>query len=363
MRIIRNNFTEFTRQCTVLKHWLRYRSGTAQNLWPCKFLLFTFCFSLFSSCNNSSGDSSPYEELLSRPPYANLTDSIRQNPSDAEIRYRRGILLFKNNNNPPALADFKKAWSLDKNEKYAVGISNILISEKPDSAISFLKDALKELPQSIPLQLNLVQVYANKQQTDEALAACNNLIEQQPKHVGALMIKSDLLEAKKDSTGSLKTLEQAYFLAPFNEDLCYNLAFKYAQSKNPRTLILCDSLLRNDSSERKAEPYYFKAVYYSNINDRAKALDHFNKAIQSDYTFLDAYMDKGRILYEQKKYNDAVKVFRLALRVSSSYADAYYWLGRCQEAQGEKDEAKLNYQRAYGLDKSFTEAKEAADKL
>ena len=317
---------------------------------------------IINACNNSS-DSSPYVELLSRAPYANLTDSIHHNPADPELYYRRGMLLFKNNNNPPALADFKKAWSLDENEKYAIGISNILIADKPDSALSFLKDALKELPKSIPLQLNLVQVYANKQQPDEALAACNSLIEQQPKHVGILMIKADLLETKNDSVGSLKTLEQAYLLAPFNQDLCYNLAFKYAQTKNPRTLILCDSLLRNDTNEKKAEPYYFKGVFYSNVNNKSKALDQLNKAIQNDYTFLDAYMDKGRILYEQKKYADAIKVFQLALKVSSSYADAYYWLGKCQEASGEKEEAKLNYERAFGLDKSLTEAKDAADKL
>ncbi len=325
-------------------------------------ILFTIVLIAVSSCNNSN-DSSPYEELLSRPPYTNLTDSIHQNSSDPDLYYRRGMLLFKNNNNPPALADFKKAWSLNKKEKYAVGISNILVAEKPDSAISFLKNALKELPQSIALQLNLVQVYANKQQTDEALAVCNNLIKQQPKHVGVLMIKSDLLETKNDAFGSLKALEQAYLLAPLNEDLCYNLAFKYAQGKNPKALNLCDSLLRNDTINKKAEPYYFKAVYYSNVNDKIKALQYFNKAIQNDYTFLDAYMDKGRILYDQKKYTDARKVFQLAIKISATYADAYYWLGKCQEALGEKEEAKLNYQRAYGLDKSLTEAKEAADKL
>jgi tetratricopeptide (TPR) repeat protein len=317
---------------------------------------------VISSCNNSN-NSSPYEELLSRSPYANLTDSIHQNSTDPDLYYRRGMLLVKNNNNPPALEDFKKAWSLDKKEQYAVAISNVLVAEKPDSAISFLKDALKKLPQSFPLQLNLVQVYANKQQTNEALTVCNNLIKQQPKHVGVLMIKSDLLESTGDSSGSLKTLEQAYFLAPFNEELCYNLAFKYAQSKNSKTVTLCDSLLRNDTIEKKAEPYYFKGIYYSNINEKAKALDYFNKAIQNDYTFLDAYMDKGKILFENKKYNDAIKTFQLALKVSATYADAYYWLGKCQEALGEKDEAKLNYQRAYGLDKSLTEAKEAADRL
>jgi tetratricopeptide (TPR) repeat protein len=317
---------------------------------------------VISSCNNSN-NSSPYDELLSRPPYSSLTDSIRQNSANAELFYRRGMLLYQNNNNPPALADFKKAWSIDKKERYAVGISNILVADKPDSAISFLKDALRNLPQSVPLQLNLIQVYANKHQTDEALAACNKLTEQQPKHVGVLMIKSDLLESVGDTAGSLQTLELAYLLAPFNQDLCYNLAFKYAQAKNPKTLILCDSLLKNDTAEKKAEPYYFKGMYFSNINDKPRALQQLNEAIQNDYNFLDAHMEKGRILYDQKKYADAIKVFQLALRVSSTYADAYFWLGKCQEALGRKDEAKVNYERAYGLDKSLTEAKEAGERL
>ncbi|HEV8504278.1 MAG TPA: tetratricopeptide repeat protein, partial [Chitinophagaceae bacterium] len=115
--------------------------------------------------------------------------------------------------------------------------------------------------------------------------------------------------------------------------------------------------------EKKAEPWYFKGIYFSTINDKAKALECFNKAIQSDYSFLDAYMDKGQVLYDQKKYGEAINVFQLALKVSATYADAYYWLGKCQEALGNKEDAKLNYQRAYGLDKTLTEAKEATDRL
>jgi hypothetical protein len=38
-------------------------------------------------------------------------------------------------------------------------------------------------------------------------------------------------------------------------------------------------------------------------------------------------------------------------------------MGRCQEALGQKTEAKMNYDRAYGLDKSFIKAKEAAEKI
>ncbi|HEY1870178.1 MAG TPA: tetratricopeptide repeat protein, partial [Chitinophagaceae bacterium] len=111
------------------------------------------------------------------------------------------------------------------------------------------------------------------------------------------------------------------------------------------------------------EPYYFKGVYYSNINDKANALNYFNKAIEFDYTFLDAYMDKGRILFDQKKFKDAASVFQLTLKISATYADAYYWLGKCQEAIGQKEDARSNYLRAYGLDKTLTEAKDAADRI
>lgn len=315
-----------------------------------------------NACNDHEAVS-PYEELLTRAPYAKLTDSIRKNSSDPDLYYRRGMLLFKNNNNPPALADFRSAWSLTKKEVYATAISNVLLDGKPDSAIAFLQGALKTFPASMPLQINLIQAYADQGKIDEALAACEVVLEKYPGQVGVLMMKSDLLEQKKDDAGSLKALEQAYIFAPFSEDLCYNLAFKYAQNKNSRALVLCDSLLQHDTAERKGEPYYFKGVYYSNMNNVTTALEYFNKAIQYDYTFLDAYMEKGKIFYDQKKYSEAAAVFQLALKVSSTYADAYYWLGKCQESLGQKEEAKLNYQRAYGLDKSLAEAKDAAEKL
>ncbi|HET9824036.1 MAG TPA: tetratricopeptide repeat protein [Chitinophagaceae bacterium] len=318
-------------------------------------------FAFTSACNHHTA--SPYDELLSKPPYKILTDSIEQNSSNADLYYRRGMLLSKNNNYPPALADLRKAWSLSKREPYAIAISNIFLDRKPDSAISFLQQAMKLLPESIPLQINLVQGYANQQKIDEALTICNIILQKHPDHPAVLMMKSDLLEQKNDSVGSIKALEQAYRLAPFNEDLCYNLAFKYAQARDPKALMLCDSLLRYDTAERKGEPYYFEGVYYTNINNIPKALSYFDKSIQFDYTFLDAYMEKGKIFYDKKKYDEAAKTFQLALNVSTTYADAYYWLGKCQEATGQKDEARLNYQRAYGLDRSLTEAKEAADAI
>src|SRR5437764_12906312 len=111
--------------------------------------LLALCIAVLSC--NSHNAVSPYEEVLSRQPYLSLTDSIRHDPFDPDLYYRRGMLLFKNDNNPPALADLKKAWSLNNREVYAMAISNVLLAGKVDSAISFLQYALKIFPRSVPL--------------------------------------------------------------------------------------------------------------------------------------------------------------------------------------------------------------------
>lgn len=317
---------------------------------------------LLANCGNKE-NSSAFAEILSQPPYSAISDSIKKEPRRDDLYFRRAVLLNENNFPEPALADFKKAWSLNKEEKYAFAISTILLDKKPDSAIVFLTQALTEIPNSFLLRLSLARTFEAQQKTEEALKTCNDILKINPDQVDVLKLKASLLDKKGESTESVSILEKAYSLTPFDAELNYMLALKYAESKNNKVLGLCDSLIKKDSLNVHAEPYYYKGIYYSNINEKAKALNMFNSAIQHDYYFLDAYIEKGALLYEQKKFNDAMKVFQLANTISATFADAYYWMGKCQQALGQKAEARLNYQRAYGLDKTFKEAKDSADRL
>ena len=54
----------------------------------------------------------------------------------------------------------------------------------------------------------------------------------------------------------------------------------------------------------------------------------FDEVIRRDWKMTDAYIEKGIILYEQKQYDEALKVFNLTVTVSNTDADGYYWLGR-----------------------------------
>ncbi len=323
---------------------------------------FIFFIFLSCACNNDSV-SSPFDEILHQPPFDLVTDSIRKQPNRDDLYFRRAVLLNKNNFPEPALADFAKAWSLEKEESYAAGVSNILLEKNPDTAVIFLKKAIIELPNSIFLPLSLARSYDALGKTDEALAVCDQLLGKEPGQVNTLLLKADLLEKKGNTAGMISSLENAYKQVPQNREISTRLAYQFAEHRDPKALIIADSLIKKDSANIFPEPLYVKAMYYSNTGEKAKAIQWFDATLKRDHRFLNAYIEKGKILLDLKKIPEAMKTFQLANTITPSFPDAWYWIGRCQEIMGDKKEAKENYEKAFELDNTFMEAKEAAEKI
>jgi len=340
---------------------MAHMSGKCHTALSAKIVLAFVLLLTIISCNNEESDS-PFAAILKQQPFAPLTDSIRHEKNNDELYFRRAVLLNSNNLPEPALEDFRRAWSLKKDERYAIAISSLLIDKKPDSAIIFAKYALKLLPKSILLQMTLAHGYQVKNQADQALAICDTILMQNPQQVDAMKLRAELYDIKGWKEIAIRQLETAYQLTPYDIELNYILALKYAETSNKKVLVLCDSLIRIDSLDVHAEPNYYKGIYYSNLGDKQKAINEFSEALRKDYYFLDGYIEKAAALYETKRYNDAVKTLQLALTISPKFADAYYWLGKCLEATGDKEQANLNYQKAYGLDGNLTEAKEGMDR-
>jgi tetratricopeptide (TPR) repeat protein len=231
-----------------------------------------------------------------------------------------------------------------------------------------LRDSIKKYPTDTLLKYNLAMALENLGRYKEAVAALDSMNFTKTDsanlkiYFNYLFKRSQLLQMAGDTASAIKTLE--LFVIPGElTEAGKQLAFLYAETKNPKTISICDAMNRSDASGKDPEPDYMKGVYFYNISEYDKAIQQFNSCISRDYTFLDAYMEKGRILFRQAKFIEAIEVYDLAIKVSGTFADAFYWKARCQEALGQKEDAKLNYQRAYALDNTLTEAKEAAAKL
>lgn len=321
-------------------------------------ILFLFITSLVACTGNDDQNT-----LLKQSPYNVLTDSIKQQPANSELYYRRGVLLYQNDQKNLAALDLRKAWQLHPKEEYALSLTTLLREKNADSAIVFLQKAIDQFPNSISLHVGLARGYQQKGDLFEAIKILDQMLAAIPNQIDALLLKSEIAKQLNNQTEAISSLEKAYSYAPFDKEIAYRLAFEYAETKNPKVLALADSLTKYDSIDAKAEPYYFKGVYFSNIGKSSEAIKSFNDAIQHDYYFLNAYINKGIVYYDLKQYQEALKTFQLAATISPSFDEAYYWLGKTQEILGDKQNAKLNYQRAYGLNKENVEAKKAADRL
>src|SRR5687768_17036938 len=211
---------------------------------------------VLAGCNQEGTDAG----LLAAPPYEQLTDSIRLQPADAALYYRRGSLLYQHNEKQLAEADLKKAWQLQPTEPHALSVVTVLIDRNRDTAIRFIEQALQQLPQSISLKIARARGYQQKGDLQKSLAICDEILQSHPNALDAWQLKAEIYKEQGNTAAALTALENAYAYAPFDVSLSYELAFAYAEAKNPKVLALTDSLILMDTSETHAEPYYFKGV-------------------------------------------------------------------------------------------------------
>jgi tetratricopeptide (TPR) repeat protein len=323
-----------------------------------RIVFFITLLSIVISCTNEKEN-----DILQQPPYAELTDSIQQFPQNSALYYKRGVMLYQQEQRELAKKDLQYAWQLAPQEDYALSLTTILKQQHTDSAILFLQKATQTLPTSIALQIGLARGYQQKNEYDKALEICNNIIKQFPNQLDALVLKSEILQQQNKNYEAIATLEKAYSFAPFDIDIAHELAYAYAEAKNKKVLALTDTLIKYDQSEKAAIAWYIKGLYFDNTGAKQEAIKNYDQAIRQNYTLLDPYLAKGQALYDLKKWDEAIATFQLGQKVSPTTADFFYWIGKTQEATGKKQEAKQNYERAYQLDKTMTEAREAAQKL
>ncbi|MEO6452724.1 MAG: tetratricopeptide repeat protein [Ginsengibacter sp.] len=225
-----------------------------------------------------------------------------------------------------------------------------------------LKKSISEYPDSLLLTENLIEYYRNNGSYDTAIHVTNLAIQKDSGNVELWDIMGTLQYENGDTLKAIKAYEVAINIYPLPEYII-SLGTLYAQTKNPRALVMADALVFADRSKAKREALFIKGLYHTYINDKKNALIFFDSCINTDYTYMFAYREKAIILYEQKKYEDALKVLTRAVTIQNSFDEGYYWMGKCYERLDSVQKAKENYQMALLYDKNFIEAKEALTRL
>ena len=304
-----------------------------------------------------------FEEILQQAPYTGVSDSIAKSPNNAGLLLRRAELLTQNNQHDIAYYDYKKSWELAPAESSALLFaSNLFLTGRSKDAIELLKKCVQQYPGSTEFLRRLGEAYTQAGNNKEALALYDDMLKKDPSNFDALYEKGMLYTTMKDTASAIAIFEKAYQLQPVMQN-GLALANLYAETKNEKVIALCDALQRRDTARDFSDPVYLKGVYYANIKNYPKALALFDEAIGRDWRFIEPYIEKGIIFFEQKNYDEALKTFQFAANISYTNADNYYWMGRCYEAIGKKEDAIDYYYKALTFDRDFAEAKSALQRL
>jgi tetratricopeptide (TPR) repeat protein len=314
---------------------------------------------IHTACKNKKNESdTPASYVETNPSYKNLNDSIKRFPAETDLYVRRAARLTQENAHELAYNDFKKAWSLQPSLENALPYAaNLSILGKNSERIVLLETINHQNNNNLQIGRLLAEAYGSNGKTEQALRIYNIMIAKDSLDPETLYEKALLLEQLKDTAGAITALQKAYRLQ--NVDTYgLELAHLYAEQKNPEALLICNFILKQDSAFIQIDPFFIKGIYYSNIKLYPKAIVQFDSCILRDWKTTDAYLEKGRAYFHLGNLNEAMKTFNMAITVSNSDPDAYFWLGRCYEAQHKKLDAINNYQKAVSLDHDFIEAKQ-----
>jgi len=230
------------------------------------------------------------------------------------------------------------------------------------NTIEAIKKEIQNHPDSLMLKVNLIEAYRNEGYYDSAVSIASQELKKDSGSAYLWNIKATLYFEDNDTANAINSLEQAINIYPL-PDYLVALGTVYAETKSKKALKIADKLLSSNKIKFGKDAYFIKGIYYNYINEPQKAIVHLDSCLSLDFTYMYAYREKAIALYNEKKYNDAIKVLKRAVTIQNNFDEGYFWMGKCYEKLGRKDEAIESYQRALLYDKDYIEARDALNKI
>ena len=117
---------------------------------------------------------------------------------------------------------------------------------------------------------------------------------------------------------------------------------------------LCNQFLKSDSSNPLIN--YNLAIALFSLGKLNEAQKQFEKVIELQPDYAEAYYNLGITLQKLNKYNKAEINFRNAIKLKPDYSNAYYNLGIILFTFGNFEEAEINFKKTLSLKTDFIRA-------
>lgn len=331
-----------------------------------KYLALLFIPILFScqTGTEKQADKADADSALYAPMVLPLTDSLLQFPDNADLHFRRALLLF---NTDPTLAqkDFEKAAQLKPTvtDFWAGAGETALLTGDYKKAVTNFQKALENAPSYPYLEYRLATAFIENKQYEQGDSLATVLAASKGTHDKAYYLKARIAEERGDTTLAIKHLVTAIDAAGMQSeyDAVMELGDLMRARHMPATVKYYELAAKLDSANSDAQ--YAIAQFYEQENRLDDAIAAYKNAIVTDPDDEDVYIALGKIYYKQQQWPIAFNYFNMAAKASPADAEAYYYRARCHAILGRKSAAMDDFTKALNFKKSYPEAKKALDSL
>jgi len=325
-----------------------------------KYLLSLICFCLTLACFYSAWaietDKPDNEVLFSKENIPGLS------------HYIVGVYSEDIGELERAAAEYKKALALDPQSSFLhLSLASVFIKKNdPDQAISHLKQSINLEPEAVEPHAILALVYAAQNRdelaSEEYAVALKNAARLEPKNaeiyksLGMVYLQQKKL---KEAEGIFKVVTD---LSPNDQEAHFYLANIYFELKNYQGVekeLLAAIKLNPDYHEALNFLGYFYLEQDKNIEEAGSMI---RKALSFDPEN-GAYLDSlGWYYFKKGKYKEALQEIEKAASLVSD-PEIYDHLGEVNLKTGNKEQARLNWEKALKLDPSREKIKQKLKKL
>jgi tetratricopeptide (TPR) repeat protein/outer membrane protein assembly factor BamB len=227
-------------------------------------------------------------------------------------------------------------------------------SNRSKEGIAELEKGLVKFPNTLSLNLALINLARNQRDHDKVIEFCNNALLRFPDNE---QIYRDLAQAYKS--------KKQYALAgeTYNMMMSKFLVFDYyieatkllvEQDKIEDALgvyqkAIDDKIIDNQTDVNKAKWYSDWGKVYLKSGKLNEARDRFDQAVKYDSTTAEYYFNLGGTESKKRNKSQAISYYLKAISLDSTNADYYYSLGDEYEILNKNDEARTVYEKASKL--------------
>ncbi len=281
-----------------------------------------------------------YEEAIKA-----FDEAIKQNESENVYLawYGKGLALGYLDKYQPAIEAFQQAINtLPKREDLKKFHSSIL--QQQSVVYRFLGDFSTSAGREREVRENY----------EQALTVINQAISLVPNNPNYYNEKYAVLSELKRYDEGLAAINQAINLAPRAAWYVNRGSLYYNQQKYE--LALSDWNKAIDINPNFADAYYNRGLLYSDQQKYELALADYSKAIDINPNFADAYYNRGNLYSDLQKYDLALSDYSKAIDINPNYANAYYNRGNLYSDLQKYDLALSDYTKAIDINPNYANA-------